>query len=152
MNNNQVFEPILGGIYIVDLPKDKDNPHAQYGKRPALVTQNIVGNCHSPIIIVVPITGAEHEKAIMPTHVFLNAKDCGLDKDSVALCEQPRIVPKTSFFEYISTLSPFYRNKIGYARAIAEPTMMWICDADIPKLKRYLVQKNTIDMKVAATA
>ena len=58
----------------------------QGGFRPVLVIQNNVGNKYSPTVIVAAIT-SHIEKAKLPTHVELSAKEYGLEKDSVILLE-----------------------------------------------------------------
>lgn len=144
LNFDQSITPILGGIYKANLPKNDDNKHVQHSERPVIVIQNIIGNCHSPVVIVIPITGAEHNKSKLPTHVMLDAKECGLSKDSIALCEQPMTLSKSNLIEYKSTLSPKYKEKIGLSCAIAAPTMAWIPDDIVPKLRNYLAKQNNI--------
>ncbi len=63
----------------------------QGGLRPVLIIQNDVGNKHSPTTIIAPIT-SRFTKKPLPTHVPLS--NCGLAKDSIALCEQLRTIDK----------------------------------------------------------
>ena len=49
-----------------------------------LVIQNDVGNKHSPTVICAAIT-SRMNKAKLPTHVELSARDCDMVKDSVIL-------------------------------------------------------------------
>ncbi|MBT9166809.1 MAG: Endoribonuclease EndoA [Syntrophomonadaceae bacterium] len=65
----------------------------QGGVRPVLVIQNDVGNKYSPTVIIAAIT-SQIEKAKLPTHVEVEAKECGLEKDSVILLEQIRTIDK----------------------------------------------------------
>lgn len=53
----------------------------QGGIRPVLVIQNDIGNKYSPTVIAAAITSLIN-KAKMPTHIELAAKDYGLNKDS----------------------------------------------------------------------
>lgn len=61
--------------------------------RPVLVIQNDTGNCHSPTVIVAAIT-SKMNKAKLPTHVELSARQCQIVRDSVILLEQLRTIDK----------------------------------------------------------
>ena len=65
----------------------------QGGTRPVLVVQNDVGNKFSPTVIVAAIT-SQINKAKLPTHIEISARDVGLLKDSVILLEQVRTIDK----------------------------------------------------------
>lgn len=75
----------------------------QGGFRPVLVVQNNVGNKFSPTVIVAAIT-SHIEKAKLPTHVELKAKQHGLEKDSVILLEQIRTIDKQRLQQKITEL------------------------------------------------
>ncbi|HPS25931.1 MAG TPA: type II toxin-antitoxin system PemK/MazF family toxin, partial [Bacteroidales bacterium] len=80
-----------GEIYFAQL-----NPvigSEQGGLRPVLVVQNDIGNQYSPTTIVLAIT-SQINKAKLPTHVELKAKQYGLERDSVVLTEQIRTIDK----------------------------------------------------------
>ena len=66
----------------------------QGGFRPVLIIQNNVGNKYSPTVIVAAIT-SQIQKAKLPTHVELQARRHGLEKDSVVL-QQIRTIDKQS--------------------------------------------------------
>ena len=72
----------------------------QGGVRPVLVIQNDVGNKHSPTVICAAIT-SRMNKAKLPTHVELSARDCDMVKDSVILLEQLRTIDKQRLREKI---------------------------------------------------
>ena len=72
----------------------------QGGVRPVLVIQNDIGNKYSPTVIVSAIT-SRINKAKMPTHIELSAKDFDLPKDSVVLLEQLRTIDKKRLKEKI---------------------------------------------------
>ena len=76
-----------GDIYYADLSPVVGSE--QGGIRPVLVIQNDIGNKYSPTVIAAAIT-SQINKAKMPTHIELAAKDYGLNKDSVILLEQIR--------------------------------------------------------------
>lgn len=67
------------------------NGSEQGGIRPAVIVQNDVGNKYSPTTIVIPIT-SQQTKANLPTHVILD--NTLLEKKSMVLCEQVRIIDK----------------------------------------------------------
>ena len=71
-----------GDIYYADLSPVVGSE--QGGIRPVLVIQNDIGNKYSPTVIAAAIT-SQINKAKMPTHIELAAKDYGLNKDSVIL-------------------------------------------------------------------
>lgn len=75
----------------------------QGGTRPVLVVQNDVGNKFSPTVIVAAIT-SQINKAKLPTHIEISARDVGLLKDSVILLEQVRTIDKKRLREKIGTL------------------------------------------------
>lgn len=75
----------------------------QGGFRPVLVVQNDIGNRYSPTVIIAAIT-SKISKAKLPTHIELEAKNTGLDKDSVILLEQIRTVDKKRLKDKITHL------------------------------------------------
>ena len=80
-----------GDIYYADLSPVVGSE--QGGIRPVLVIQNDIGNKYSATVIAAAIT-SQINKAKMPTHIELAAKDYGLNKDSVILLEQIRTIDK----------------------------------------------------------
>lgn len=86
-----------GDIYYVDFGQNTVS-NKQCGIRPAIIVSNNLANEHSPVITVVPLTGRIHKKRFLPTHVFI-PKDCGLDRNSLALAEQVDAIDKTNLRE-----------------------------------------------------
>ena len=80
-----------GDIYYADLSPVVGSE--QGGVRPVLIIQNDVGNKYSPTVIAAAIT-SQINKAKMPTHIELSAREYGLNKDSVILLEQIRTIDK----------------------------------------------------------
>ena len=74
-----------GELYYADLSPVVGSE--QGGIRPVLVVQNDVGNKYSPTIIAAAVT-SQINKAKLPTHIELSAKEYGLQKDSVVLLDQ----------------------------------------------------------------
>ena len=75
----------------------------QGGSRPVLVIQNNIGNKYSPTVIVAAIT-SRITKPRMVTHVALEAKKTGLERDSVVLLEQIRTIDKQRLEERVTHL------------------------------------------------
>lgn len=65
----------------------------QGGVRPVLIVQNDRGNRFSPTVICAAMTSRLH-KHDLPTHVWIAARDSGLERDSLVLCEQIRTLEK----------------------------------------------------------
>ena len=80
-----------GDIYYADLRPVVGSE--QGGVRPVLVIQNDTGNRHSPTVIVAAIT-SKMNKAKLPTHVELSARQCQIVRDTVILLEQLRTIDK----------------------------------------------------------
>ncbi len=90
-----------GDIYYADLSPVIGSE--QGGIRPVLIIQNDVGNKYSPTVIAAAIT-SQKEKANLPTHIKVEAEDCGLSKDSIVLLEQVRTIDKKRLREKMGTL------------------------------------------------
>ena len=71
-----------GEIYYADLSPVVGSE--QGGVRPVLIVQNDVGNKFSPTVIAAAIT-SQKDKTALPTHIEVDAVNCGLAKDSVVL-------------------------------------------------------------------
>jgi mRNA interferase MazF len=90
----------------------------QGGVRPVLVIQNDVGNKYSPTVIIAAIT-SQIEKAKLPTHVEVEAKDFGLEKDSVILLEQVRTIDKQRLQDKVTELDDRIMQKVNQALRIS---------------------------------
>ena len=90
-----------GDIYYADLSPVVGSE--QGGIRPVLIIQNDVGNKYSPTVIAAAIT-SRINKAKMPTHIEITARDYGLNKDSVILLEQIRTIDKRRLREKIGRI------------------------------------------------
>lgn len=105
-----------GDIYYADLSPVVGSE--QGGIRPVLIVQNDVGNKYSPTVIAAAIT-SQINKAKMPTHIELNAKDYGLNKDSVVLLEQIRTIDKRRLRERIGRLDEELMQSVNSALSIS---------------------------------
>ena len=85
----------------------------QGGKhRPVLIISNNKGNRHSTTVIVAAITGKEHAKPNLPTHVIVNGCEC-LEKDSIRTLDKQRLQ------EYIGTFDRRLMLSVDNALAIS---------------------------------
>jgi mRNA interferase MazF len=110
------LEPTRGDIYFADLSPVIGSE--QGGFRPVLVIQNDIANKYSPTVIISAIT-SQIQKARLPTHVELAARDSGLDKDSVVLLEQMRTIDKRRLKRRVTKLSDELMRKVDEAIAIS---------------------------------
>lgn len=83
----------------------------QGGVRPVLIIQNNVGNRYSPTVVVAAIT-SQIDKAKLPTHVEVDAKEYGLEKNSVILLEQIRTIDKQRLQEKMTELDDKMMRKV----------------------------------------
>lgn len=90
----------------------------QGGIRPVLVVQNDVGNKYSPTVIAAAIT-SKINKAKLPTHIEIDAKEYGLSRDSVILLEQVRTIDKQRLREKIGRLDDVQMEKVNDAISIS---------------------------------
>ncbi|MBB6674020.1 type II toxin-antitoxin system PemK/MazF family toxin [Cohnella nanjingensis] len=90
----------------------------QGGVRPVLVIQNDIGNRFSPTVIVAAIT-AQIQKAKLPTHVEIEAKVHGMERDSVVLLEQIRTIDKQRLTDKITHLEEEMMRKVDDALLIS---------------------------------
>ena len=102
-------------IWMADLPSQK-NSHVQGGYRPVIIVSNDAANAHSPVLTVVPMT-SKLTKNCLPTHVLI--REQGLEKDSLALCEQIITLDTTRLIRRMGYVyRPFDRVAISHALAI----------------------------------
>lgn len=105
-----------GDVYFADLSPVVGSE--QGGVRPVLVIQNDIGNRFSPTVIVAAIT-AQIQKAKLPTHVEIDAKLYGFDRDSVILLEQIRTIDKQRLTDKITHLNDEMMRKVNEALQIS---------------------------------
>lgn len=86
--------------------------------RPVLVIQNDIGNRFSPTVIVAAIT-AQIQKAKLPTHVEIDSKLHGMERDSVVLLEQIRTIDKQRLTDKITHLDEEMMRKVDDALQIS---------------------------------
>jgi mRNA interferase MazF len=88
-----------GDVVIVDLRGAEGTE--KNGKRPCVVIQIDVGNAHSPMTIIVPITDQLQHK-FLPVQVPVSVADAPiLSKDSVVECGHIRVIDRDLRIEKI---------------------------------------------------
>ena len=105
-----------GDIYYADLSPVVGSE--QGGIRPVLIVQNDVGNKYSPTVIAAAITSQKY-KPKLPTHISVDAVDCGLQKDSIVLLEQVRTLDKKRLKERMGNLPTDEMNKVNRALSVS---------------------------------
>ncbi len=105
-----------GDVFFADLSPVVGSE--QGGVRPVLVIQNDIGNRFSPTVIVAAIT-AQIQKAKLPTHIEIHAKQHGFDRDSVVLLEQIRTIDKQRLTDKITHLDEDTLQRIDEALQIS---------------------------------
>lgn len=105
-----------GDIYYAEL-----NPvigSEQGGTRPVLIISNDIGNRYSPTVIIAAITGLEHTKANLPTHIIVKGFE-PFEKNSIILLEQIRTIDKKRLQEYVGTFDRRLMLSVDKALAIS---------------------------------
>ena len=105
-----------GEIYYADLSPVVGSE--QGGVRPVLIVQKDVGNKYSATVIAAAIT-SQKEKSKLPTHIEINAQNCGLAKNSVVLLEQIRTIDKKRLKERMGMLDEDAMYQVNSALSIS---------------------------------
>jgi len=86
----------------------------QAGIRPVVVVQIDRANRASPHTIIVPFT-TKIRQTLLLSHAFIPAGSGGLSQDSVALCEQIRVIDKRRIITVLGHLDKADAKKIDKA-------------------------------------
>ena len=86
----------------------------QAGIRPAVIVQIDRANAASPHTIIVPFT-TKIRRALLPSHALITAGSGNLRQDSVALCEQIRVIDKRRVIRVLGHLEESDIEKIEKA-------------------------------------
>lgn len=105
-----------GDIYYADLSPVVGSE--QGGIRPVLIVQNDVGNKFSPTVIAAAIT-SQRFKTNLPTHIQVDAQECGLSKDSIVLLEQVRTIDKKRLKEKMGNLDESDMTRVNRALSVS---------------------------------
>ena len=120
--NNTSRQPQIGDVFSVRL---EGKGSEQNGYRPCLILQNNLGNAYSPNVIVIPLT-SHLKKVNQPTHVILPAKETGLERDSMALCENPVSVSKERLGVNRTTIPHKHMAQIAEASTLATSVIAFL--------------------------
>ena len=110
-----------GDIWMVDFgPPEDDEDHLQHSIRPVVIVSNNRANEHSMVLHAVPLTSKikkknkkKKKKHKKKTHVFINGFQAeGLDRHSIALCEQLCCVRYGDLMRQVGKVSTFQMLKI----------------------------------------
>lgn len=132
--------PLIGEVYMIEFDGAGS---VQRKKRPAVVLQNNVGNKFSPNVIVLPITSAQKKRG-QPTHVLVEAKDSGLCKDSMVLCENPQCVSKEQLGDYLTVLPERYMKQIAAASMLATGAIAYLDMTMLAVLLKKAAKLNVV--------
>lgn len=86
----------------------------QAGVRPVVVVQIDRANVTSPHTIIVPFT-TKIRQALLPSHALISSGSGSLRQDSVALCEQIRVVDKRRIIRVLGHLDEADLEKVEKA-------------------------------------
>lgn len=83
-----------------------------------VILQNNAGNWFSPTLIIAPATAKIQKKTNLLTHVKVET-GCGLEKPSVFLLEQIRVIDKKRIRQFIGKISREQLHQIEHALCIS---------------------------------
>ena len=106
-----------GDLYYANLEDKEAIGSEQTGIRPVVILQNDWGNFYSPTVIIAPITSKQKTK--LPTHILLKKSKDRLEKDSIILAEQIKIIDKERLKCYTGKLNIEEIKKLDNALIIA---------------------------------
>ena len=104
--------PQRGEVFLLNF--DPATGHEMKGLHPSVVVQNDVGNRHSPLTIVVAVTG-NLRVAALPIAVLVKAGTGGLAKDCVVNCGHVYTVDKTRLSKRLGQMPPDVMSKVDDA-------------------------------------
>jgi mRNA interferase MazF len=93
-----------GEVYLARL--DPVEGSEQGGTRPVIIVTRDAINQNSQAVVVVPCTTYRPNRRIFPSQAHLAAPEGGLDRDSLALGEQVRVLSATRLLNRLGVLTP----------------------------------------------
>jgi mRNA interferase MazF len=91
----------------------------QGGTLPVIVVSRDIINVYSPVVLAVPCTTYRPQKTIYPTQVLIQSPNGGLNKDSLAMADQVRVLSKTRLIQLRGTLNQEIIQQLNQALIIA---------------------------------
>ena len=116
-----------GSVVLVNLG-DKDGS-IQYGIRPCVVISNNLNNKYSTVLTVVPLSTSKFKKDL-PTHIAITTNNSKIEKDSIALCEQPTLITKDRIIKELFELNDILMRQIDIGVMI----QLGLINNNIPKV------------------
>jgi len=106
-----------GDVILVDLEPVRGSEQGKV--RPCIIVQNDIANKFSPVTNIIPVTDAKNVRKWYPCLVNLKKKESGLEKDSVAQCNQIRTIDaKRRIIKQIGHISEQKMREINLALKI----------------------------------
>lgn len=105
-----------GDIYYADMEPRIGSE--QGGKRPVVVLQNNIGNCHSPTLIVATVTTRTEKKKNQPTHVLVDSNPA-FEEPSMILLEQIFTIDKSRIERFMGYASKAEMLRIDMALLVS---------------------------------
>ena len=84
-------------IFWAELDPVRDSE--QSGTRPVIVISSEAINSSLPIVGVLPLTSMKKGRKIYSTEVFLSREETGLEKDSISMSHQVRVLSKNRLMQ-----------------------------------------------------
>jgi len=105
---------VRGDVFLADLSPVRGSE--QGGTRPVIIISNNYSNVHSTTVIIAPVTGQKKKRKA--AHVAL-IRIPFLDKDSLALLEQPRTIDRVRLQRFLGHLSTGVMGRVDAAIGIS---------------------------------
>ncbi len=137
---NEIFR---GEIRFADLGEGIGSRQGM--RRPVVIVSNEANNRFSPTVQVVPLT-SRVDKQRLPMHVKVGL-ECGLIKESVALCEQETTIDKEALIYKIGECTTEVINKINTAIKIQKEIYSPFCINNF--VNKFVTQYNIKNEKLA---
>lgn len=106
-----------GEIY--DARLDPTEGSEQGGIRPVVIVSRDAINANSPVVLAIPCTTYREGKRVYPTQALLRAPDGGLERDSIVMADQVRVLAKSRLLRLRGHLSSEAIDQINRALSIA---------------------------------
>ena len=106
-----------GEVY--DARLDPTEGSEQGGTRPVIIVSRDAINDTSRVVLAVPCTTYRRERRIYPSQILISAPNGGLDRDSVVLGEQVRVLAKTRLLRLRGVLSASALAQLDQALLVA---------------------------------
>jgi mRNA interferase MazF len=106
-----------GEVYLARL--DPVEGSEQGGTRPVVIVTRDAINRNSRVVVIVPCTTHRPGRRVFASQALLTAPDGGLDRDSVGLAEQVRVLSVTRLLTRLGSLSSDGMARVERALLIA---------------------------------